>query len=503
MPIRPTHYPNVHDEFYSPAGLTRREAKPMRQVGYDMGLRGRRVTREFLDDQAQVYHGRLNAALHTIDQRADIVQKRAFDIPRNTSLIVLAVGGLVILGLALTVDFKILHDFWTMVYQNKFLQVPESLKDNVIFKSLQVLFAVIAIHFLMSAPGIFGKAIRGVFVVAIGVMVIGMLIGLGFLAAKSTLPAGSTFNGRPINADDSAPTVSNDEILRGLGLRPSSGASGISAMTAPMAPSDSGAKSKSKSHPKGSYGIASKLGRLGQIFEQAMKDPESTGTVVFFGTFSLIFLFVSSVGALCLHYSLRSFNALFGGVSPEYSEHAMPSGLHGVYYWALGKGEWRPRTRKDLADQRQRILHAQRLIGDPGYREGLMQRFFSDFSAGYMEGLHDRDASPRRFAGPDFETLRNEMRTELSEARADWSAAELEERLPSVDLRQSLGYNPRHASGSPFGYISNLMTGRRRFKDGGVLEDTRAADERSLPSPDRDNQMRGPSIAPPSDGEAA
>ncbi len=32
-----------------------------------------------------------------------------------------------------------------------------------------------------------------------------------------------------------------------------------------------------------------------------------------------------------------------------------PTGLHGVAYWAFGKGEWRPRTRKDLADQRLRI----------------------------------------------------------------------------------------------------------------------------------------------------
>ncbi len=85
MPLSPTHYPNVHDEFYSPAGLSYREKKPIRKVGYDMGLKGQRVTQEFLDDQAQVYHGRLNSALHTIDQRADIVRNRADDSFRNTS----------------------------------------------------------------------------------------------------------------------------------------------------------------------------------------------------------------------------------------------------------------------------------------------------------------------------------------------------------------------------------------------------------------------------------
>ena len=449
MPIRPTHYPNVHDEFYSPAGLTPRERKPMRQVGYEMGLRGQRVTREFLGDQAQVYHGRLNSALHTIDQRADIVRHRSGDALRNASLATLAIGGLVILGLALTVDYKILHDFWTTIYQNKFLQVPESLKDNVVFKSLQVLFAVIAIHFLISAPGVLGKVIRGVFMVAIGVMVIGMLVGLGFLATKSTLPADSTLLGRQVIANDDT-TISNDQILSSLGLRGSNGAAAATA-TAPEKP-DRTAK-LGDVVPKSGIDNSwwSKLRSL---------DFASLGTVVFFSTFSLIFLFVSSVGALCMHYSLRAFNALFGGVDSEHPEHALPEGLHGVAYWAFGKGEWRPRTRKDLADQRQRIMHAQRLIGDSGYREGLMQRFFSDFSAGYMEGLQDRELSPRKFAGAKFEDLRTEMRNEVSEARAEWSAEAIEERLPSIELRRSLGYNPDNKDSNANGYTSSRRNRR-------------------------------------------
>src|SRR5262249_43853329 len=230
-------------------------------------------------------------------------------------------------------------------------------------------------------------------------------------------------------------------------------------------------------------------------------DFATMGTVVFFATFSLIFLFVSSVGALCMHYSLRAFNALFGGISPENPEHAMPAGVRGFTYCALGKGEWRPLTRKDLADQRQRIFHAQRLIGDAGYRESLMQRFFSEFSAGYMEGLHDRDSSPHRItgmvgtgfkrmlgnsesAGGSFDELRDEMRTELAEARADWSAAAIQERLPSDDLRQSLGYNPgERGRGNPFAFVSNLSGGRRKIREAEVSEDRRLADERGLPAP--------------------
>ncbi|HXZ68833.1 MAG TPA: hypothetical protein VEH07_09610 [Alphaproteobacteria bacterium] len=479
MPFRPTHYPNVHDEFYSPAGMSARERRSIRDIGYDLGLRGRRVTREFLDDQAQVYHGRLNSALHTIDQRADVVKRRSGDGFRNISLGLLALGGFAILCLALTVDYKILHDFWTTIYQNKFLQVPESLKDNVMFKSLQVLFAVLAIHFLISAPGVLGKAIRGTFMVAIGVMVIGMLIGLGFLATKSVLPAGSTLLNKPVDTSEAQATVSNDQILAGLGLRPSTAEKGKST------------RASSRGNRVADLGdlIGAKQVK-GETFWNKVKklDLASMSTIIFFATFSLIFLFVSSVGALCMHYSLRSFNALFGGISPEHPEHAMPTGVRGLTYWALGKGEWRSRTRKDLSDQRRRIFHAQRLIGDPGYRSGLMERFFAEFAAGYTEGLHRRDSSPRRFAGPDFETLRNEMSAARSEAAADWSVEAIADRLPSEELRQSLGYNPEERSGGrPFGFVRNLVAGQRQFRDGSVIEDQQLTNERDLPSRSSDN----------------
>lgn len=461
--MRPTTYHDVHDEFYFPGGLSQRERKPMREVGYEMGLKGARVTREFLDDQGQVYHGRLNSALHTIDQRAHIVRHRSGDFLRNTSLTVLAVGGLVILGLALTVDYKILHDFWTTIYQNKFLQVPETLKDNVVFKSLQVLFAVIAIHFLISAPGIFGKAIRGTFMVGIGVMVLAMLVGLGFLAAKSTIPAGSTFNGRPVDSRDGGQVVSNDQILAGLGLRPSSGtkASGTTGSTsltdAPSAPA---------SRSKPGNGVASKLGKVGQFFEAAMKDPDSTSTLVFFSTFTLIFLFVSSVGALCMHYSLKAINALFGGTESQHREHAAPGGLLGVSYWALGKGEWRPKTRKDLADERQRILHAQHLIGEPAYRANLMRKFFGEFAAGYMDGLQARESSPRKLMGPNYENLRTELRDAVDEARQDWSADAIAGLIPDNELRRPLGYNP-DAQVDRQGVLGAVSKLGARARDGG------------------------------------
>ena len=229
-----------------------------------------------------------------------------------------------------------------------------------------------------------------------------------------------------------------------------------------------------KGNPKKKVGLGCQTELAVNAF---MGNLDSTSTVVYFATFSLIFLFVSSVGALCMHYSLKSFNALFGGVSSENAEHAMPGGVYGAYYWMAGKGEWRPRTRKDLADQRQRIRHAQVLIGHPTYRAGLMENFFSEFADGYAHGLHDRAASPRRLVGPDFDTLDREMHAALDEAGSNWTAAAIEERLPDVELRRSLGYNPDGA-GSPFGYVGNLVSGRRQRRDE-VIDDLRDEDMRA------------------------
>lgn len=479
--MRPTTYRDIHDEFYHPGGQSGRQKRPVYQVGYNLGLKGARVSREFLEDQAQLYNGRLNSALHTIDQRAHLVRHRATDMGRNLSLGVLAFGGLAILVLALIVDYKILHDFWTTIYQNKFLQVPESLKDNVVFKSLQVLFAVLAIHFLISAPGLLGKAVRGIFMVGIGVMVLAMLIGLGFLAAKSTIPADAKIAGKPVDARAVSATVSNDQILQNLGLRPSSGANPAARSVRAEETSDTAPKFAKISD------VIGPSKKTDTPIVQAIKkmDFDSAGTVVFFATFTLIFLFVSSVGALCMHYSLKAFDALFGGVGAQHPEHKMPGLVHGVTYWALGKGEWRAKTSKDLADERQRILHAQHLIGNPGYRQHLMSKFFAEFAAGYMEGLHARDASPRRLMGRSYEELADEMRGEVKAVREEWSAEAIAETLPDEEVRYMLGYDPnrRVHGNSLFGFVGNGRRGKAQY--GGRL-DRYEDDAAWLPRPSRD-----------------
>ena len=163
----------------------------------------------------------------------------------------------------------------------------------------------------------------------------------------------------------------------------------------------------------------------------------------FFGTFGLIFLFVSTVGALCLHYSLHALQALFGGTDSERREHA----LAGHHYF-FQRGEWRAKTRKDLDEQRHRIRHASAWIADPDYRANLMDRFFAEFAAGYMDGLMDRMRGSL-FGGrgnrEEFDQLRDDMRYAVETASAEWDRGRIEASIPNPEMRKVLGYRPAEA----------------------------------------------------------
>ncbi|MFO1187737.1 MAG: hypothetical protein U1E87_10000 [Alphaproteobacteria bacterium] len=403
---------------------------------------------------------------------------RSLDFGRNLSLGVLAIGGLAILVLALMVDYKILHDFWTTIYE-QFLQVRESLKDNVVFKSLRVLFAVLAIHFLISAPGVLGKAVRA------GPSWSASASWCSRCSSASTSSPRSRRSPRTPRspASRSMPRHRHDGHERSdppnLGLRPSSGANRAAAQAARAESSDTAPKFAKISD------VIGPTKKTDAPIVQAIKkmDFDSAGTVVDM----LIFLFVSSVGALCMHYSLKAFDALFGGVGAQHPEHKMPGFVHGVTYWALGKGEWRAKTSKDLADERQRILHAQHLIGNANYRQHLMSKFFAEFAGGYMEGLHARDASPRRLMGRGYEELAEEMRGEIAAARDAWSAEAIAETLPDDDVRYMLGYDPnrRVHSNTLFGFVGNGRRGKAQY-NGGRLSDRYEEDPAWLPRPARD-----------------
>ena len=87
------------------------------------------------------------------------------------------------------VDYQIIHgDVWTRALSNEFMQVPESLQGSVAIKSLQVIFAVLIVHFMLKITGIYG---RNTLITAAFVLAMVMIGSLGYLVAYNNM-AGAT-----------------------------------------------------------------------------------------------------------------------------------------------------------------------------------------------------------------------------------------------------------------------------------------------------------------------
>lgn len=106
--------------------------------------------------------------------------------PLYVAAIVIAVA---VTLLGLFVDYNIIRgDVWTRALSNEFMVVPASLQSTVIFKSLQVVFAVLIVHFFLKITGAYG---RNSMIVVGFVLALVMFGGLGYLIAYNNM-AGAT-----------------------------------------------------------------------------------------------------------------------------------------------------------------------------------------------------------------------------------------------------------------------------------------------------------------------
>jgi hypothetical protein len=181
--------------------------------------------------------------------------------------------GVGIFLLALYVDYNIIHEFWTRALSNEFGEVPPSLANSVAAKSLQVMFATLAIHYLITNIGHGGRVAYSLLIFAVTAF---MIVGIGLLWANNSLPEGAKVFGFDVNS--SAQSV--DNFLKNLGVKPPRAAS-----------------------------VPAEV--------KALKKYE-----VFIWLFSLgaIFLVVASIGAMALHSAMRGFTGITGGAL--YDNHA-------------------------------------------------------------------------------------------------------------------------------------------------------------------------------------
>ena len=114
--------------------------------------------------------------------------------------------------LAMFVDYQIIRgDVWTRALSNEFMVVPASLRSAVVFKSLQVIFAVLIVHFMLKITGVYG---RNALVTTAFVLALVMIGCLGYLVAYNNMMGGTSTTLEHQQGDTSSPNSSIDRLFQ-------------------------------------------------------------------------------------------------------------------------------------------------------------------------------------------------------------------------------------------------------------------------------------------------
>jgi hypothetical protein len=114
--------------------------------------------------------------------------------------------------LAMFVDYHIIREVWVRALSNEFMQVPDSLKSSVIFKSLQVIFAVLIVHFMLKITGVYG---RNILVTTAFLLALVMIGSLGYLVAYNNMSGGTstTLEHQQTTTDSGSSNNSIDQLF--------------------------------------------------------------------------------------------------------------------------------------------------------------------------------------------------------------------------------------------------------------------------------------------------
>ncbi|MBV8977927.1 MAG: hypothetical protein JO261_01380 [Alphaproteobacteria bacterium] len=154
-------------------------------------------------------------ALNERDQTdADIIARnmeKSRQVAHYRPLYFLAAGlALSILLVAMFVDYHIIREVWTRALANEFMVVPPALQSSVVFKSLQVIFAVLIVHFMLKITGAYG---RNAMIVASFVLALVMIGGLGYLVAYNNMAGATSAQQEQRPGETAAPNSSIDQLF--------------------------------------------------------------------------------------------------------------------------------------------------------------------------------------------------------------------------------------------------------------------------------------------------
>ena len=235
-----------------------RTAAVANQVAYDLGYRGVQVSAALLRSQVQD-----SDDVEWRKRREVLVDRVSSSNFHHWSLVL---TGAVLFALALYVDYAIIHEFWSRLLANEFGEVPASMATTVAAKSAQVLFATLAIHYLISH---WGPVVRRVYSMVVFGVAFAMLLGIGIIWANNSMPEGT----KVFATETTASARALEDFSRSMGVAPAA-------------------------KPQVAEEVA------------VLRDHE---TAIRLLSLSVIFIIVASIGAIGLDSSLRAFSAYTGG----------------------------------------------------------------------------------------------------------------------------------------------------------------------------------------------
>ncbi len=362
---RPQTYNDPYEEFYNPQerddtgfyGKALKRAKAM-------GENGEEVDATVIERRARQFATYLTKARQTLKVKIRDMEAVQNSPWRYVSFLTVFFVGLAVFALALRVDYIILEELWSRNLANEFFEVPASLQDSVTFKSLQVVFAVLAIHFFVSSIGRVG---RGIFIGFLTALVITMLVGVGLLNTSYSLPIGSTLFGMELTGD----SLDAQDELAALGLESEDSATTADNDNVPV----------------------------------TTQDFETAKTLLFFASFGLIFFFVTSVGALFLHYAIGAGVAFTGGIRGEKAEHDVAR-------------DSRDREHADMARRLSRAKEVQQIFSSEKELRDAITQFINEFGDAYEDGLDGYRGSAKE--GKNGKRQASELLASLNEAISDF-----------------------------------------------------------------------------------
>ncbi|HWD26819.1 MAG TPA: hypothetical protein VG387_06620 [Rhizomicrobium sp.] len=144
---------------------------------------------------------------------SDIIMRnmeKSRQVAHYRPLYLAAAGIAIVIALvAMFVDYNIIREVWTRALANEFMQVPVALQGSVLFKSLQVVFAVLIVHFFLRITGVYG---RNAMIVTGFVLALVMVCGLGYLTAYNNMAGGTSATQEQPRADGASANGSGSSI---------------------------------------------------------------------------------------------------------------------------------------------------------------------------------------------------------------------------------------------------------------------------------------------------